>query len=151
MRRRLLILAACLLVVGFWPPQPTRVPPPLIQSSGTPPIRWDVLDQAIQDQGRWYAFAASHPVVISLPAKRITRHASSDIAACIRARENGGSYARGSNPTHTGMYQFSYSTWTANGGNPDTWQNASPEEQDQVFANTVAAHGYSDWTPYDGC
>lgn len=70
---------------------------------------------------------------------------------CIKAVENGGSYERGSNSSHTGRYQFSRSTWIANGGDPATWESATPEEQDAVFATTVARNGYRDWAPYDGC
>lgn len=76
---------------------------------------------------------------------------SSSIAACILARENGGSYGRSDNPSHFGAYQFDRSTWASNGGNPADWGSASADEQNQVFANTVAASGYSSWTPYDGC
>jgi hypothetical protein len=71
--------------------------------------------------------------------------------ACIIARENGGSYARGTNPSHFGAYQYDRQTWAANGGNPATWGSASVAEQDAVFAATVARSGYSAWTPYDGC
>lgn len=71
--------------------------------------------------------------------------------ACIVQREHGGSYSRGTNPTHFGRYQFSRSTWAANGGNPDTWGIASPQEQDAVFIRTVQRNGYRDWLPYNGC
>jgi hypothetical protein len=64
---------------------------------------------------------------------------------------NGGDYGRSSNESHFGAYQFDRQTWAANGGDPNTWGSASPAEQDQVFNNTVAAHGYSPWAPYDGC
>jgi len=80
-----------------------------------------------------------------------TRQPNGSIEACIRRVENGGSYSRGTNPTHFGMYQFSRSTWVANGGDPDTWGSASPEEQDRVFRNTVNRNGYSDWLPYNPC
>jgi hypothetical protein len=72
--------------------------------------------------------------------------------ACIVRREHGGSYSRGSNPTHFGRYQFSRASWAAHGGDPDTWGSASPEEQDRVFVQAVEDDGgYSEWTPYDGC
>lgn len=79
------------------------------------------------------------------------RSASGSVADCIRASENGGSYGRSGNPSHFGAYQFDRQTWAANGGNPADWGSATPAEQDQVFANTVASSGYSSWTPYDGC
>ena len=76
---------------------------------------------------------------------------SGSTAACIRARENGGSYGRSGNASHFGAYQFDRQTWAANGGSPGNWGSASAAEQDRVFANTVASSGYSAWTPYDGC
>jgi len=72
-------------------------------------------------------------------------------AACIAAVEHGGAYDRSSNPSHFGRYQFSRGTWIAYGGNPATWGNATPQEQDAVFARAVAAGGLSNWLPYDGC
>lgn len=80
-----------------------------------------------------------------------THSSSSGVEDCIFQRENNRSYSRGSNPSHFGAYQFDRETWGANGGNPSTWGSASATEQDQVFRNTVNAHGYSAWTPYDGC
>lgn len=85
------------------------------------------------------------------PAVTQTRVPNAEIEACIIRVENGGDYGRSSNPTHFGRYQFSRSTWAANGGNPDTWGTASPEEQDRVFRNTVNRNGYSDWLPYNPC
>lgn len=76
---------------------------------------------------------------------------SNAVEACIIARENGGSYSRGSNPTHFGRYQYSRPTWQANGGNPNTWGTASPAEQDAVFRSTVNASGYRSWRQWDGC
>ncbi|MGH9095596.1 MAG: transglycosylase family protein, partial [Acidimicrobiales bacterium] len=83
-------------------------------------------------------------------------HASSvpsgGLAACIIARENGGSYGRSSNPSHFGRYQFSRGTWAAYGGSPDTWGSASPAEQDAVFARALASPGgAANWTPFDHC
>lgn len=94
-------------------------------------------------QAQW---DAAHPVVYVATIPR------NSTEACIVQNENGGSYAFGTNPSHMGRYQFAYTTWVANGGNPNTWgSGASPAEQDQVFINTVAHNGYRDWTPYDGC
>jgi hypothetical protein len=52
---------------------------------------------------------------------------------------------------HYGLYQFDYSTWTANGGSGADFGNASVAEQNQVFSNAYAASGTSPWAPYDGC
>jgi hypothetical protein len=71
--------------------------------------------------------------------------------ACIIARESGGNSQVMNSTGHYGLYQFSASTWAAHGGNPADFGHASAAEQNQVFSATVAADGYSDWSPYDGC
>jgi hypothetical protein len=71
--------------------------------------------------------------------------------ACVRARESGGNYQALNAGGYYGAYQFSASTWAAYGGNPADYGNASPAEQDQVFANALAQGGQSNWAPYDGC
>ncbi len=105
-----------------------------------------------------------HPQV-SLIAPQIAREAGSAAAAasyssaapggsfgaCVIARESGGN-AQVMNATgHYGLYQFSAATWAAYGGNPADFGNASVAEQNQVFANAIAAGGESNWAPYDGC
>jgi hypothetical protein len=70
---------------------------------------------------------------------------------CVVARESGGN-AQVMNATgHYGLYQFSAATWAAYGGNPADFGDASVAEQDQVFANALAAGGESNWSAYDGC
>lgn len=71
--------------------------------------------------------------------------------SCVIARESGGNSQVMNASGHYGLYQFSYGTWTAHGGNGADFGHASVAEQNQVFANTVAADGHSDWSPYDGC
>jgi transglycosylase-like protein len=71
--------------------------------------------------------------------------------ACVRARESGGNYQATNPGGYYGAYQFSASTWAAYGGNPAAYGNASPAQQDQVFANAIAQGGQSNWAPYDGC
>lgn len=71
--------------------------------------------------------------------------------ACIISRESGGNSQVMNASGHYGLYQFSYSTWVGSGGNAADFGHASAAEQTQVFDNAVAARGYSDWTPYDGC
>jgi hypothetical protein len=76
---------------------------------------------------------------------------SGSMQRCIISRESGGNSGIWNASGHWGLYQFSASTWAAHGGNPADFGRASVAEQNQVFANTVAQDGYSDWSPYDGC
>ena len=71
--------------------------------------------------------------------------------ACVIARESGGNPQVMNGSGHYGLYQFSASTWAAYGGNPADFGHASVAEQNQVFANAIAAGGQSNWAPYDGC
>jgi len=70
---------------------------------------------------------------------------------CVVARESGGNAQVMNSTGHYGLYQFSASTWAAYGGNPADFGNASVAEQNQVFANALAAGGESNWSAYDGC
>ena len=71
--------------------------------------------------------------------------------ACVVARESGGNPQIMNASGHYGLYQFSAATWAAYGGNPADFGHASVAEQNQVFANALAAGGESNWAPYDGC
>ena len=71
--------------------------------------------------------------------------------ACVISRESGGNPQVMNASGHYGLYQFSASTWAAYGGNPADFGHASVAEQNQVFANAMAAGGESNWAPYDGC
>ena len=71
--------------------------------------------------------------------------------SCVVARESGGNSQVMNSSGHYGLYQFSASTWAAYGGNPASFGNASVAEQNQVFANALAAGGQSNWSAYDGC
>lgn len=77
--------------------------------------------------------------------------ASGSMQRCIIARESGGNSQVMNSSSHYGLYQFSASTWVAHGGSAADFGHASVAEQNRVFYNTVAANGYRDWTPYDGC
>jgi LysM repeat protein len=70
---------------------------------------------------------------------------------CVISRESGGNAQVMNGSGHYGLYQFSYSSWVAAGGNPADFGNASAAEQNQVFATAYAADGTSPWAPYDGC
>jgi LysM repeat protein len=76
---------------------------------------------------------------------------SSSFQACVIAAESGGNPQVMNSSGHYGLYQFSASTWAEYGGNPADFGHASVAEQNQVFANAMAAGGRSNWAPYDGC
>lgn len=76
---------------------------------------------------------------------------TSSFQACVIARESGGNPQVMNASGHYGLYQFSSSTWAEYGGNPADFGNASVSEQNQVFANAMAAGGQFNWSPYDGC
>ncbi len=71
--------------------------------------------------------------------------------ACVVAAESGGNAQVMNASGHYGLYQFSEATWVAYGGNPAQFGDATVAEQNQVFANALAAGGESNWAPYDGC
>jgi LysM repeat protein len=71
--------------------------------------------------------------------------------ACVIERESEGNSQIMNSSGHYGLYQFSAATWAAYGGNPADFGDASVAEQNQVFANAMAAGGESNWAPYDGC
>lgn len=78
-------------------------------------------------------------------------HGSGSKQRCIIARESGGNSQVMNGSGHYGLYQFSYKTWVSSGGSPSSFGHASVAEQNRAFYTAVAARGYSDWTPYDGC
>lgn len=80
-----------------------------------------------------------------------TYHGSGSMEQCIISRESGGNSQVMNSSGHYGLYQFSESTWVGSGGSAADFGHASVAEQQRVFQNAVAARGYSDWAPYDGC
>ncbi len=70
---------------------------------------------------------------------------------CVISRESGGNAQAMNGSGHYGLYQFSYSSWVAAGGDPAAFGDASAAEQNQVFATAYAQDGTSPWAPYDGC
>jgi hypothetical protein len=70
---------------------------------------------------------------------------------CVVSRESGGDPQVMSSTGYYGLYQFSASTWAEYGGNPADFGHASVAEQNQVFANALAAGGESNWSLYVGC
>jgi LysM repeat protein len=71
--------------------------------------------------------------------------------SCVVAAESGGNAQVMNSSGHYGLYQFSESTWEEYGGSAADFGNASASEQNQVFANALAAGGQSNWSAYDGC
>jgi len=102
------------------------------------------------------ALAATAPVISDFsPALSASAYSGGGpggaFGQCVIARESGGQ-AQVMNATgHYGLYQFSASTWSAYGGSPADFGHASVAEQDQVFANALAAGAQSNWSAYDGC
>lgn len=72
---------------------------------------------------------------------------SSSFEQCVIQRESNGDAQVTNSSGHYGLYQFSYSTWVANGGSASDFGNASPSEQHNVFVHSAP----SNWTPYDSC
>jgi LysM repeat protein len=95
--------------------------------------------------------SASTPQAAPVPTASTSTGGSGSFQACVIARESGGNSQVMNSSGHYGLYQFSASTWAAYGGNPADFGNASVAEQNQVFANAIAAGGESNWAPYDGC
>lgn len=106
---------------------------------------WDVPCQAR------HAAPAAHPAASGSSYSGARYSGSPGMQACIISRESGGNSQVMNSTGHYGLYQFSASTWAAHGGNPADFGHASVAEQNQVYYNTVAQDGYSDWAPYDGC
>ncbi len=104
------------------------------------------------------AYARAHPPKVQTPpSTRAAAPAAASYAGsnamqqCIIRAESGGNPNIWNATGHWGLYQFSYGTWVAHGGVPADFGHAGIAEQNQVYYNTVAADGYSDWAPYDGC
>lgn len=151
MRRRIsqlaLMVAGLLMVTVFASPPPKHVPPPpAVQPSRSLPSTWAVLDQALRDQSRWYEAAASHPVVMSLPPKRVTRPPapSGDVWWALALCESGGDPAKNTGNGFYGAFQFVLSTWRSLGysGNPVDY---SYETQREAAQSLQARSGWNQW------
>jgi LysM repeat protein len=97
------------------------------------------------------ATAATAAPASHTSAAQVSVSSYSGFQACVIRAESGGNSQVMNSTGHYGLYQFSSSTWAAYGGNPADFGNASVAEQNQVFANAMAAGGQSNWSPYDGC
>lgn len=125
------------------PARPARIPraPGVLQQTSAPSLPSAVPVQATQGSGAEAVSNASYSGGTPGGA----------FGACVIARESGGNAQIMNATGHYGLYQFSESTWVAYGGNPADFGHASVAEQNQVFANALAAGGKSNWAPYDGC
>jgi LysM repeat protein len=103
--------------------------------------------------------AATAPVATTAQAAPVAAQASPAQAGapagsfqqCVVSRESGGNAQAMNSSGHYGLYQFSYSSWVAAGGNPASFGNASVAQQNQAFNTAYAQSGTSPWAPYDGC
>lgn len=123
------------------PDGPIPAPPRLLQPP-PPPIRHILVS---------YSAGPVHRVYQATYSPSGTYSGSGSMERCIISRESGGNSQVMNSSGHYGLYQFSYSTWVGSGGSGASFGHASVAEQQQVFRNAVAARGYSDWAPYDGC
>jgi LysM repeat protein len=97
--------------------------------------------------------ASAPPQSAATPAAATTDggYPGGAFGACVVAAESGGNPQVMNASGHYGLYQFSEATWVAYGGNPADFGHATVAEQNQVFANALAAGGEDNWAPYDGC
>lgn len=129
------------------PPKPARIPPaPSALAPAPPPLPAAPVS----------ASQAPPQAQAPAPAQAVATYSGGGypggaFGACVVARESGGNAQVMNASGHYGLYQFSESTWVAYGGNPADFGHASVAEQNQVFANALAAGGQSNWAPYDGC
>ena len=106
-------------------------------------------DNDDSDSGTYSAHSSSSP---SGSYGSVNPGSYGGFQSCVIARESGGNSQVMNSSQHYGLYQFSYSTWVAYGGNPGDFGHASVSEQNQVFGNAMATPGgASNWSPYDGC
>jgi LysM repeat protein len=134
------------------PPKPARAPH--APADLAPPQPAATVQTTLPVQITATASAAG---AVSAAADQVTTASSAGsypggaFGACVVAHESGGNAQIMNSTGHYGLYQFSESTWVAYGGSPADFGHASVAEQNQVFANALAAGGESNWAPYDGC
>ncbi len=152
------------------PVEPARIPsPPTALGPSPAPEAAGQVDPAQSQQSAPVAAQQSAPVAAqqsdpaqsqqAAPTASADQSASADSGSypggsfgeCVVQAESGGNAQAMNSSGHYGLYQFSASTWAEYGGNPADFGNASVAEQNQVFANALAAGGESNWAPYDGC
>ena len=133
------------------PAKPARAPGPPKQAAAVPAAAPAPATSTVSYSSASTAAPAQAQAPVQAQAQSVSTGASSSFQACVIARESGGNPQVMNASGHYGLYQFSASTWAAYGGNPADFGHASVAEQNQVFANAMAAGGESNWAPYDGC
>jgi LysM repeat protein len=131
------------------PAKPAKIPAAPKTLAPTPPAP-AANTSTTASSGGSYSSASTATQAPAQPASSYSGSTGS-FQACVIAAESGGNSQVMNSSGHYGLYQFSASTWAAYGGNPADFGNASVAEQNQVFANAMAAGGESNWAPYDGC
>ncbi len=91
------------------------------------------------------------PAQTAAPTAAQTSAAPGSFQQCVISRESGCDSQVMNSSGHYGLYQFSYGTWVASGGNPADFGHASAAEQNQVFSSAYAQYGTSPWGSFDGC
>jgi len=132
------------------PVKPRKVPsPPAVLGPAPAPAPVTATAPAAIHHGTYAPASTGY----SAPVRAASTYTGSggSYQACVIARESGGNSQVMNSSGHYGLYQFSASTWSAYGGNPGHFGNASVAEQNQVFNSAIAAGGQSNWSPYDGC
>ena len=132
------------------PAKPAKIPAAPKTLAPTPPAPAPATyTSTAASSGGSYSSASTQ----AAPAQPASTYSGSSgsFQACVIAAESGGNAQVMNSTGHYGLYQFSASTWAAYGGNPADFGDASVAEQNQVFANAMAAGGESNWAPYDGC
>jgi hypothetical protein len=129
------------------PAPPAQLAPPAPRHASTAPVVAQSSDPAPAPA------AAPAPAPASQPTGSLSGPwPGGAFGNCVVERESGGNPQVMNASGHYGLYQFSFSTWVAYGGNPADFGHASVAEQEQVFLNAMATPGGADnWAPYDGC
>ena len=138
------------------PAKPAKIPAaPKVLGPTPPPAPAPAPTTSTASYGQGYSSGSATqaaPVQSAQPQSTGTYSGSSgSFQSCVIAAESGGNSQVMNSSGHYGLYQFAASTWSAYGGNPADFGNASVAEQNQVFNNAMAAGGESNWAPYDGC
>ncbi len=131
------------------PAKPAKIPaPPSALGPAPAPVAPTGSSQAA---GTSQAAPSGGSTQAAVTTTTVSTSGYSSFQACVISRESGGNPQVMNGSGHYGLYQFSESTWVAYGGAAADFGHASVAEQNQVFANAMAAGGESNWAPYDGC
>jgi len=138
------------------PVEPSRIPSPPASLGPTPaPVPETAVQVGAPSASQQPASSTSQDFVPAAVTDESSSYTGGTpggaFGQCVVERESGGDTQAVNGSGHYGLYQFSASTWAEYGGNPADFGDASAAEQNQVFANALAAGGESNWSAYDGC